>query len=182
MPITRLAAGCLAPIQLLSRARICKRMDPISGLALACNIIDIVGLAIKCGRSVVEAYSSADGTAKAVQAVDTGAKASKASSRSLQVAKPSWSICQRWLKLRSRHASVALSRYPQKEQLPVTPGAMATTEVFRILFAIEESRQRTWPIKDDAMNRYELHSVVYLSAYVGHYEFIDWPLLKQPGS
>ncbi|KAJ3537472.1 hypothetical protein NM208_g6294 [Fusarium decemcellulare] len=36
-------------------------MDPISGLALACNIIDLVDKAIKCGATVIEVYNSTDG-------------------------------------------------------------------------------------------------------------------------
>ena len=36
-------------------------MEPLSGLALACNIIDLVGVAIKCGKAAAEIYSSVDG-------------------------------------------------------------------------------------------------------------------------
>jgi hypothetical protein len=46
-------------------------MDPITALALACNIVDLVGVAIKCGTTVVQAYNSVDGRHKAHQAVES---------------------------------------------------------------------------------------------------------------
>ena len=45
-------------------------MDPISALALACNIIDLVDKAIKCGKTVVEVYNSVDGLQKVHKAVE----------------------------------------------------------------------------------------------------------------
>jgi hypothetical protein len=39
-------------------------MDPISGLALACNILDLVGKAVKCGSGVAQIYTSTDGRKK----------------------------------------------------------------------------------------------------------------------
>ncbi|KAF5005017.1 hypothetical protein FDECE_8542 [Fusarium decemcellulare] len=49
--------GCTKHYEELARLT----MDPISGLALACNIIDLVEKAVKCGTAVFEVYNSADG-------------------------------------------------------------------------------------------------------------------------
>lgn len=44
-------------------------MDPLSALSLGCNILDLVGKAISCGRVVKQIYDSADGLQKAHETV-----------------------------------------------------------------------------------------------------------------
>jgi len=45
-------------------------MDPVSGLPLACNIIQLVETAIKCGTAVIEVYNSVDGLPNAHKTVE----------------------------------------------------------------------------------------------------------------
>lgn len=45
-------------------------MDPISALSLACNIVDLVGDAIKCGETVLNIYSSVSGLQEAQATVE----------------------------------------------------------------------------------------------------------------
>lgn len=45
-------------------------MDPVSGLSLACNIIQLVETAIKCGTAVIEVYNSVDGLPNAHKTVE----------------------------------------------------------------------------------------------------------------
>ncbi|KAI8627405.1 hypothetical protein F5Y19DRAFT_477620 [Xylariaceae sp. FL1651] len=48
-------------------------MDPISGLALACNIIDLVGKAINGGAAVIQVYKSVNGLSSANETINRAA-------------------------------------------------------------------------------------------------------------
>ena len=48
-------------------------MDPVSGLALACNIIDLVGNAVKGGAAVLQVYKSVNGLSNANETITRAA-------------------------------------------------------------------------------------------------------------